>query len=79
VLQHEKLYLDHLPSADRYWKSFMHRDTVTGLAITKCALPFALEPPRAHTLDAAGPTSLSLHPSTVILNSGRNNQWGSSS
>lgn len=35
ALPHEKLYLDHLPSADRYWKSFMHRDTVTGVAVTK--------------------------------------------
>ncbi|KAK4704076.1 peptidylprolyl isomerase domain and WD repeat-containing protein 1, partial [Phenoliferia sp. Uapishka_3] len=35
TLPHEKLYLDHLPSADRYWKSFMHRDTVTQVAITK--------------------------------------------
>lgn len=28
VLPHERLFLDHLPSADRYFKSFMHRDTV---------------------------------------------------
>ncbi|KDQ62315.1 hypothetical protein JAAARDRAFT_121409 [Jaapia argillacea MUCL 33604] len=28
VLPNEKLYLDHLPNADRYYKSFMHRDTV---------------------------------------------------
>ncbi|KAM0748186.1 hypothetical protein T439DRAFT_75986 [Meredithblackwellia eburnea MCA 4105] len=35
TLKHEKLYLDHLPSADRYWKSFMHRDTVTQVAVTK--------------------------------------------
>ncbi|SCV68228.1 BQ2448_349 [Microbotryum intermedium] len=35
VLAHEKLYLDHLPSADRYYKSFMHRDTVTGVVLTR--------------------------------------------
>jgi peptidylprolyl isomerase domain and WD repeat-containing protein 1 len=35
-LQHEKLYLNHIPAADRYYRSFMHRDTVTQVAITKC-------------------------------------------
>jgi peptidylprolyl isomerase domain and WD repeat-containing protein 1 len=34
ALKHEKLYLDHLPKADRYSKSFMHRDTVTQVALT---------------------------------------------
>ncbi|KAI0755044.1 peptidyl-prolyl cis-trans isomerase [Daedaleopsis nitida] len=28
VLPHEKLYLEHLPCADRYHKSFMHRDVI---------------------------------------------------
>jgi peptidylprolyl isomerase domain and WD repeat-containing protein 1 len=36
VLPHEKLYLDHLPSADRYYKSFMHRDTIIYSVFTKC-------------------------------------------
>ncbi|BGP43579.1 Peptidyl-prolyl cis-trans isomerase cyp15 [Rhodotorula kratochvilovae] len=35
VLKHEKLYLDHLPAADRYYKSFMHRDTLAHVAVTK--------------------------------------------
>lgn len=39
ALPHEKLYLDHLPSADRYWKSFMHRDTVTEIAVTSSVPP----------------------------------------
>ena len=34
MLPHEKLYLEHLPSADRYSKSFMHRDTVNFGAVT---------------------------------------------
>lgn len=36
VLKHEKLYLDHLPAADRYYKSLMHRDTLSQVAVTKC-------------------------------------------
>ncbi|KZT09132.1 peptidyl-prolyl cis-trans isomerase [Laetiporus sulphureus 93-53] len=35
VLPHEKLYLDHLPSADRYYKSFMHRDVINFCVMTK--------------------------------------------
>ncbi|KAF8231741.1 hypothetical protein L208DRAFT_1467638 [Tricholoma matsutake] len=35
VLPHEQLYLDHLPSADRYSKSFMHRDTINFCVVTK--------------------------------------------
>ncbi|KAI0695992.1 hypothetical protein BC835DRAFT_1272557 [Cytidiella melzeri] len=35
VLPHEKLYLDRLPSADRYWKSFMHRDVINFVVMTK--------------------------------------------
>ncbi|GJN94391.1 hypothetical protein Rhopal_007471-T1 [Rhodotorula paludigena] len=35
VLKHEKLYLDHLPASDRYYKSFMHRDTLAHVAVTK--------------------------------------------
>jgi peptidylprolyl isomerase domain and WD repeat-containing protein 1 len=35
VLPHEKLYLEHLPDADRYYKSFMHRDTLNYVAMTK--------------------------------------------
>lgn len=35
VLPHEKLYLEHLPAADRYFKSFMHRDAISFNIITK--------------------------------------------
>ena len=36
VLPHEKLYLDHLPNADRYYKSFMHRDVINFNVMTRC-------------------------------------------
>jgi len=35
VLLHEKTYLDNLPCCERYEKSFMHRDVVTHVAVTK--------------------------------------------
>ncbi|KAI6042675.1 hypothetical protein EDC04DRAFT_2965944 [Pisolithus marmoratus] len=35
VLPHEKLYLEHLPSADQYYKSFMHRDALSFCVMTK--------------------------------------------
>ncbi|SAM00030.1 hypothetical protein [Absidia glauca] len=35
VLPHEKLYLDQLPSADMYEKSYMHRDTLSYVEVTK--------------------------------------------
>ncbi|THH20079.1 hypothetical protein EW146_g1181 [Bondarzewia mesenterica] len=35
VLPHERLFLDHLPSADRYYKSFMHRDVINFCVVTK--------------------------------------------
>ncbi|KAG8861671.1 hypothetical protein FRB96_002628 [Tulasnella sp. 330] len=35
VLPHERLFLDHLPSADRYSKSFMHRDVLNFVTVTK--------------------------------------------
>lgn len=35
VLPHEKLYIDHMPSADRYSKSFMHRDAINSVTLTK--------------------------------------------
>jgi len=35
VLPHEKLYLEHLPDTDRYYKSFMHRDTIDFVCVTK--------------------------------------------
>jgi peptidylprolyl isomerase domain and WD repeat-containing protein 1 len=35
VLPHEKVYLDHLPSAERYYKSFMHRDQINFVTMTK--------------------------------------------
>jgi peptidylprolyl isomerase domain and WD repeat-containing protein 1 len=36
VLPHERLYLEHLPAADRYFKSFMHRDAINFNITTKC-------------------------------------------
>ncbi|KAJ7600641.1 hypothetical protein C8J56DRAFT_1010469 [Mycena floridula] len=35
VLPHERLYLEHLPNTDQYWKSFMHRDTINFCVVTK--------------------------------------------
>ncbi|KAG0171762.1 Peptidyl-prolyl cis-trans isomerase cyp15 [Apophysomyces sp. BC1034] len=35
VLIHEKLFLSHLPSADMYETSYMHRDTLNHVAVTK--------------------------------------------
>lgn len=34
-MAHERLYLESLPSADRYFKSFMHRDVVNTVTVTK--------------------------------------------
>ena len=39
VLPHERLFLDHLPNADRYHKSFMHRDLINFVVVTRC-VPF---------------------------------------
>lgn len=36
VLPHERLFLDHLPCADRYHKSFMHRDMINFVVVTRC-------------------------------------------
>lgn len=35
VLPHERLYLEHLPQADWYYKSFMHRDNVNYVVVTR--------------------------------------------
>ncbi|TEB40067.1 peptidyl-prolyl cis-trans isomerase [Coprinellus micaceus] len=35
VLPHEKLYLEHLPDAEQYYKSFMHRDVLNFVVFTK--------------------------------------------
>lgn len=35
VLPHEKLFLEHLPDADRYYKSYMHRDTLNYVVMTR--------------------------------------------
>lgn len=35
ALAYEKLYLEHLPNADMYEKSYMHRDVLNQVAITK--------------------------------------------
>lgn len=34
TLQHERLYIDQLPCADRYVKSLMHRDTINFVQVT---------------------------------------------
>ncbi|KIK52073.1 hypothetical protein GYMLUDRAFT_251535 [Collybiopsis luxurians FD-317 M1] len=35
VLPHERLYLDHLPNTEQYYKSFMHRDVINFSVVTK--------------------------------------------
>lgn len=35
VLPYEKVYLENLPDADCYEKSYMHRDVITHLVVTK--------------------------------------------
>ncbi|KAJ7935674.1 hypothetical protein B0H13DRAFT_1949159 [Mycena leptocephala] len=35
VLPHERLYLEHLPNADQYHKSFMHLDVINFCVVTK--------------------------------------------
>ncbi|KAG2009573.1 peptidyl-prolyl cis-trans isomerase, variant 2 [Coprinopsis cinerea AmutBmut pab1-1] len=35
VLPHEKLYLEHLPNTEQYYKSFMHRDVLNFVVMTK--------------------------------------------
>ena len=49
VLPHEKLYLERLPAADRYFKSFMHRDAINFNIITK-QVPRAIEKFPAYTM-----------------------------
>lgn len=45
VLPHEKLYLEHLPSANRYYKSFMHRDQINFVTMTKCVHHYPITVP----------------------------------
>lgn len=35
VLEYEKLYLENLPDAECYEKSYMHRDAITHIVVTK--------------------------------------------
>ncbi|KAK2465315.1 hypothetical protein APHAL10511_002669 [Amanita phalloides] len=35
VLQHERIYLEHLPNVNQYFRSFMHRDVLNFCVITK--------------------------------------------
>ncbi|KAJ3570103.1 hypothetical protein NP233_g4631 [Leucocoprinus birnbaumii] len=35
VLPHERLYLEHLPNTEQYYKSFMHRDVINFSVMTK--------------------------------------------
>ena len=39
VLPHEKVFLEYLPSADQYYKSFMHRDIVNFVVVTRSVAP----------------------------------------
>jgi peptidylprolyl isomerase domain and WD repeat-containing protein 1 len=39
VLPHEKVFLEYLPSADQYYKSFMHRDIVNFVVVTRSVFP----------------------------------------
>jgi len=39
VLPHEKVFLEYLPSADQYYKSFMHRDIVNFVVVTRSVSP----------------------------------------
>ncbi|CAH0549023.1 unnamed protein product [Brassicogethes aeneus] len=34
ILPHERLYLDHIPCAEAYERSYMHRDTITNCLVT---------------------------------------------
>ena len=34
VLEFEKVYVDNLPSAEMYEKSYMHRDVITHVVVT---------------------------------------------
>lgn len=63
VLPHEKLYLEHLPNADQYYQSFMHRDALNFCVITKCVLG-TRNSSRMLTL-VTGLISSLPHPSTV--------------
>jgi len=38
VLKYEHLYLENLPTCDTYEKSYMHRDVITHIIITKYLL-----------------------------------------
>lgn len=76
VLPYAKLYLDDLPSANRYYKSFMHRDTISYIHVTK-----SVSCPRlggssneGWTDDDAisGPTLSSAHQWMGMSSSGRN-------
>jgi len=40
VLPHERLYLEHVPNTNQYYKSFMHRDSVNFCVMTKCVAKF---------------------------------------
>ena len=35
VLEYEDLYMENLPNAEYYERSYMHRDVVTHVAVTK--------------------------------------------
>lgn len=63
VLPHEKLYLEHLPNADQYYRSFMHRDALNFCVMTKCVLGIRNSQSTLTLLE--GLISSLPHPSTV--------------
>lgn len=52
MLPHEKVFLENMPSADQYYKSFMHRDVINFVTVTRC-VDYRLSV--ANRLNAAGP------------------------
>lgn len=56
VLPHERVYLEHLPNTEQYYKSFMHRDVINYCVMTKCE-PNTLYRPRTRADFDSGQTS----------------------
>jgi len=42
VLPHERLYLEHLPNTEQYYKSFMHREVINYCTMTEYYLTHLL-------------------------------------
>lgn len=52
VLPHERLFLEHLPNTDQYYKSFMHRDTINFSVITRQDLSYSRNPITCDTISS---------------------------